>query len=308
MSDLKKNTSNSTLNFDLCLDDFINYLEIKGRTKNTIISYKRDLTRYISFIQNVEITEIDQIEHKTISDHLHTLKTQGLTASTIARNLTSIKSFHRFAVLKKFGRHDPSDLIEAPKFTRKKPNLLDLNQISLLMATADQTDPLGMRDLAILELLYATGIRVSELIDLRQESLDLKRGTIYVSGKHPRHIPLGKPAIRVLQIYLRSGRIHHVNVNNSSVDNVFLNVQGGHLSRMSIWKITTKAGRKAKINNDVSPHTLRHCFAVHLLEGGASLGDVQQLLGHSSISTTQMYAQHNIAQIKRVHETYHPRS
>ena len=306
MSDfhVKKQKGSNSLN--ICLEAFICYMKAKGRSSNTIDAYGRDLARYISFMNKMDICDVDEIDQKDISDHLQNLRTEGLKESTIARNLTSIKRLHRFAILNKHSRHDPSDIVEAPKLTKQTPNLLDINQVSMLMETPDPSDPLGMRDLAILELLYATGIRVSELTNLQQDSLDLTRGTIHISSKHPRHIPIGAPAKRALQNYLRSGRIHHVNPLNT--DFVFLNAQGSQLSRMSIWKITKKAGQKAKINSDVSPHTLRHCFATHLLEGGANLRDVQELLGHTSISTTQMYAPHNISKIKQVHETYHPRS
>ena len=306
MSDsrIKKHECSNSLN--MCLDAFVRYMKTKGRAANTIKAYGHDLARYISFVNKMDVYEVDDIKQTTISDHLQNLRAEGLSESTIARNLTSIKRLHRFAILNRHGTHDPSDIVDAPKLIRKTPNLLDINQVSMLMEIPDPSDPLGMRDLAILELLYATGIRVSELTNLQQDSLDLTRGTIHISSKHPRHIPIGAPAKRALQNYLRSGRIHHVNPLNT--DFVFLNAQGSQLSRMSIWKITKKAGQKAKINSDVSPHTLRHCFATHLLEGGANLRDVQELLGHTSISTTQMYAPHNISKIKQVHETYHPRS
>ncbi|MEE3233586.1 MAG: tyrosine recombinase [Candidatus Latescibacterota bacterium] len=306
MSDsrIKKHECSNSLN--MCLDAFVRYMKTKGRAANTIKAYGHDLARYISFVNKMDVYEVDDIKQTTISDHLQNLRAEGLSESTIARNLTSIKRLHRFAILNRHGTHDPSDIVDAPKLTRKTPNLLDINQVSLLMETPDQSDPLGMRDRAILELLYATGMRVSELTNLRKDSLDLTRGTVHISSQHPRQIPIGVPAKRALKNYLRSGRIHHV--NPSTVDFVFLNAQGSQLSRMSIWKITKKAGKKAEINSEVSPHTLRHCFATHLLEGGANLRDVQELLGHTAISTTQMYAPLNVSKIKQVHETYHPRS
>ena len=306
MSDFHVNKPEGSNSLNICLEAFICYMKAKGRSSSTIDAYGRDLARYILYMNKMDIYDVDEIDRKAISDHLQNLRAEGLKESTIARNLTSIKRLHRFAILNKHGTHDPSDIVESPKLTRQAPNLLNINQVSMLMETPDPSDPLGMRDLAILELLYATGIRVSELTNLRQDSLDLTRGIIHISSKHPRHIPIGSPAKRALHNYLRSGRIHHANPLNT--DFVFLNAQGSQLSRMSIWKITKKAGQKAKINSDVNPHTLRHCFATHLLEGGANLRDVQELLGHTSISTTQMYAPYNISKIKQVHETYHPRS
>lgn len=306
MSDLSRQEQDTFKNLDLCLNAFLHSLEKKGRSANTIEAYGRDLAKYVSFIDKTGISDIDHIERETISDHLKNLRADGLSESTIGRNLTSIKRLHHFAILNNYSKENPSDLVDAPKIERKTPNILGVDQISMLMETLDLSDPLGMRDRAILELLYATGIRVSELTKLKKNSIDLSRGIIRIYGQQQRYVPIGAPAKRALRNYLKAGRIHHA--NSRTEDYIFLNAQGNQLSRMSIWKITKKAGEKAKINSVVSPNLLRHCFATHLLEGGANLRNVQELLGHRVIATTQIYERGNSSKIKHVHETYHPRS
>tara|TARA_B100000902_G_C27309611_1_gene917575 strand:+ start:2034 stop:2954 length:921 start_codon:yes stop_codon:yes gene_type:complete len=306
MSDFSLQGQDTSKNLDLCLNAFLHSLKKKGRSPNTIEAYGRDLAKYLSFIDKTGIFDIDSIERATISDHLQNLRMGGLSESTIARNLTSIKRLHRFAILNRYSKRNPSDVVDAPKVERKTLDILGVDQISMLMETPDLSDPLGMRDRAILELLYATGIRVSELTKLKKSSLDLPRGIIHILSQQQRYVPIGGPAKRALRNYFKAGRIHHA--NSLTDDYVFLNAQGNQLSRMSIWKITKKAGEKAKIDRDVSPHLLRHCFATHLLEGGANLRDVQELLGHTVIATTQIYEQYNASKIKQVHETFHPRS
>ena len=306
MSNLSRQGQDPSANLDHCLDAFLRCLKKKGRSANTIEAYGRDLFKYLSYIDKTGISTIEKVNRETISDHLQNLREDGLSESTIARNLTSIKRLHRFAILQRYSKMNPSDSIDAPKIERKTLNILSVDQVSLLIETPDLSDPLGMRDRAILELLYATGLRVSELTKLRKSSLDLTRGIIHIPSPPHRYVPIGAQAKRALRNYFKAGRIHHI--NSLTDDFVFLNAQGNQLSRMSIWKITKKAGEKAKINSDVSPHLLRHCFATHLLEGGANLRDVQELLGHTVIATTQIYEQYNASKIKQVHETFHPRS
>ncbi|MGB1892763.1 MAG: site-specific tyrosine recombinase XerD [Candidatus Latescibacterota bacterium] len=289
------------------LDDFLVFMETdKGLSHNTLDAYRRDLRRYLGKLAQKQITSPQAIEQEHIAQILRDLHDAGLSPATLARNLTSIKRLHQHLLVKNVCQHNPSEILEAPKIERKLPDILTPEEITALMETPDISDPIGMRERALLELLYATGMRVTELTDLRMDAVRLEESLIHIPGNHMRLVPVGGQAIRALRAYLRSGRPHHV--RPASGDHVFLNAQGGPLSRMSAWKIIKQAGEKAKLEKEVSPHTLRHSFATHLLEGGANLRDVQELLGHADISTTQIYTHVDSTHIREVHKTYHPRA
>lgn len=279
----------------------------KGLSANTIDAYRRDLLRYLQTLVNQDIESLEEVRHEHVSHLLHLLSDAGLSPSTMARNLTSIKRFHQFLLLQGALQHDPTDSLEAPKLERKLPDFLTVGEIERLMEAPDLSEPLGLRDRAILELLYATGLRVSELIVLARRALLLDSSLVRVIGKtqHGRLVPIGRQAIFYVERYLRDGRTHLA--RPESDETVFLNSRGGPLSRMSIWKIISTAGEKVGLEKDVSPHTLRHSFATHLLEGGANLRIVQELLGHTDISTTQIYTHIDSQQLREVHEKYHPR-
>ena len=279
----------------------------KGLSANTIDAYRRDLLRYLQTLVKQDIESLEEVRHEHVSHLLHLLSDAGLSPSTMARNLTSIKRFHQFLLLQGALQHDPTDSLEAPKLERKLPDFLTVGEVERLMEAPDLSEPLGLRDRAILELLYATGLRVSELIALARRALLLDSSLVRVVGKtqHGRLVPIGRQAIFYVERYLRDGRAHLA--RPESDETVFLNSRGGPLSRMSIWKIISTAGEKVGLEKDVSPHTLRHSFATHLLEGGANLRIVQELLGHTDISTTLIYTHIDSQQLREVHEKYHPR-
>ena len=290
------------------LADFLAAMENdKGLAANTLDAYRRDLSRYLCHLVQLGVARIDAVEQQHVAKLLHALRESGLSPSTMARNLTSIKRFHQYLLLQGVIESNPAELLAPPKLERKLPDVLTIDEISALLQAPDADEPLGQRDRAILEVLYATGLRVSELTALQRAALLLTNGLIRVlnRGQRERLVPIGPQAIRTLERYLHTGRPHLIRADSG--DHVFLNNQGGPLSRMSIWKIIKAAGDKIRTKKEVSPHTLRHSFATHLLEGGANLRDVQELLGHADISTTQIYTQLDRSYLKEVHKTYHPR-
>ena len=276
-----------------------------GLAANTLDAYRRDLNRYLHHLSAQGVEHIEAVQHQHITQLLHSLRDAGLTASTMARNLTSIKRFHQYLLLKGATTHNPAELLDPPKLERRLPDVISVEEITDLLDAPDPDEPLGQRDRAILAVLYATGIRVSELTALQQEALLLARSLIRIRGRRERIVPIAAKDARTLRRYLRQGRPHLARPDSS--DHVFLNAQGGPLSRMSVWKIIKTAGEKARIGREISPHTLRHSFATHLLEGGANLRAVQELLGHADISTTQIYTHLDLSYLKEVHKTYHPR-
>lgn len=289
------------------LDEFLQSMEQdRGLSHNTLDAYRRDLRRYLGKLADMRVTSPEAIQQDHIAQILRDLHGAGLSPATLARNLTSIKRLHQHLLIRNACKHNPSEILEPPKIERKLPDILTPEEITALMETPDISDPIGMRERALLELLYATGMRVTELTDLRISSVRLQESLVHITGNHMRLVPIGGQAVKALRAYLRSGRPHHA--RTESGDHVFLNAQGGPLSRMSTWKTIKQAAEKAKLEKEVSPHTLRHSFATHLLEGGANLRDVQELLGHADISTTQVYTHVDGTHIREVHKTYHPRA
>lgn len=274
-----------------------------GLSANTLDAYRRDLNRYLHHLSAQGVERVEAVEHQHIAHLLHSLSDAGLTPSTMARNLTSIKRFHQYLLVQGAASHNPAERLDPPKLERRLPDVLAVEQIAALLAAPDPDEPLGQRDRAILAVLYATGIRVSELTALQQAALLLARGLVRIRGRRARIVPIAAKDIRTLKRYLRQSRPHLARPD--STDHVFLNAQGGALSRMSVWKIIKTAG--THIGKEISPHTLRHSFATHLLEGGANLRAVQELLGHADISTTQIYTHLDLSYLKEVHKTYHPR-
>ena len=274
---------------------------------NTLEAYRRDLDRYLLELTAQGIKSPDQAKSQHIMQLLHHLRDLGLSPATLARNLSSIKRFHGFLVVRGACCYNPAESLEPPKLERKLPDFLTIEEIARLMQAPSTDEPLGLRDRAILELLYASGLRVSELISLERAHLLLAAGLLRVLGKGVRErlLPIGRQAIACVEVYLREGRPFLAAPHSD--ETVFLNFQGRGLSRMSIWKITQSAAKKANLEKRISPHTLRHSFATHLLEGGANLRDIQELLGHADISTTQIYAHIDTKYLKEIHRTFHPR-
>ena len=293
------------------LKDFIHFLIVeKGLAKNTIISYERDLKSYIKYFGNVEqLKNVNEVERIHIIHFLGYLKEQGKSSRTLARHVASIRAFHQFLLRERVSDHDPSVHIETPKLERTLPKVLNLVEVETLLDSPDTKDHYGIRDKAMLELLYATGIRVSELIGLQTGDVHLTMGFVRCIGKgnKERIIPIGKTALAALEHYVNNGRSHFISKKHH--DNaLFLNHHGKQLTRQGFWKILKKLAQGAGIEKELTPHTLRHSFATHLLENGADIRAVQEMLGHSDISTTQIYTHVTKTRLKDVYSKFHPRA
>jgi integrase/recombinase XerD len=293
------------------LKDFIHFLIVeKGLAKNTIVSYERDLKSYIHYINTVEnIHLLNDVQRVHIVHFLGFLKEQGKSAKTLARHIASLRAFHQFLLRDKVTDHDPSVHIETPKMERSLPKVLNLQEVETLLDSPKQNDHYGIRDKAMLEILYATGIRVSELIGLDLGDVHLTMGFVRCIGKgnKERIIPIGKTAANALKHYLEQGRPFFVNKKQRE-EALFLNHHGMRLTRQGFWKILKKLAAEAGIQKELTPHTLRHSFATHLLENGADLRAVQEMLGHADISTTQIYTHVTKTRLKDVYSKFHPRA
>jgi len=292
------------------IQDFMHFLLVeKGLAKNTLISYERDLKTYSKYIQTVENCTIQEITRMHIVRFLAFLKDQGKSSKTIARHIASIRAFHQFLLRDRVLESDPTVHIETPQKEQALPKVLSMQDVDILLDAPDITDHYGKRDKAMLELLYATGIRVSELINLNREDVHLTMGFIRCIGKgnKERIIPIGGAATSALTLYLEEGRAQFVNKHYEE-DSLFLNHHGKRLTRQGFWKILKRLGRDANIEKEITPHTLRHSFATHLLENGADLRAVQEMLGHADISTTQIYTHLTKTRLKDVYTKFHPRA
>ncbi|HWJ79963.1 MAG TPA: site-specific tyrosine recombinase XerD [Niallia sp.] len=293
------------------LKDFMHYLLVeKGLAKNTLVSYERDLKSYIKYMKNVENCEMSDIQRSHIIRFLAFLKDQGKSSKTIARHIASIRAFHQFLFRDRILEEDPSIHIETPQAERTLPKVLSMEEVEALLDFPHKNDHFGKRDKAMLELLYATGIRVSELINLDVDHVHLTMGFIRCIGKgnKERIIPVGGAATRALESYLLEARREFLKGKNHGEDSLFLNHHGNRLSRQGFWKILKRLGKEAHIEKEITPHTLRHSFATHLLENGADLRAVQEMLGHADISTTQIYTHVTKTRLKDVYSQYHPRA
>lgn len=293
------------------LKDFIHFLLVeKGLAKNTIISYERDLKSYLQYLNQVEsLSQLNDVQRVHIVHFLGFLKEQGKSSRTIARHIASLRAFHQFLLRDKAVDHDPSVHIETPKMERSLPKVLNLQEVEILLDSPKQNDHFGIRDKAMLEILYATGIRVSELIGLNLGDVHLTMGFVRCIGKgnKERIIPIGHTAANALQSYLSFGRPHFITKKHKE-DALFLNHHGNRLTRQGFWKILKRLAKEAGIEKDLTPHTLRHSFATHLLENGADLRAVQEMLGHADISTTQIYTHVSKTRLKDVYSKFHPRA
>lgn len=290
------------------LKDFISYLSVeRGLAANTLESYQRDLIKYLNFLKQQRL-DFEVASRKTISQFLMEEKEKGLSPATLTRNLASIRSFYNFLLQEQVVQRNPAAETETPRQEKKLPQVLSFQDVELLLEQPKTGNAIGLRDKAMLELLYATGIRVSELVNLSINSINLKTGFLRCEGKgsKERMIPLGSMALFSLQEYLRSGRPKLLKIKNEKA--FFLNQHGRQLTRQGFWKIFKKYTLKAKISKKVTPHTLRHSFATHLLENGADLRSVQEMLGHVDISTTQIYTQITKRKIKEIYNQTHPRA
>ena len=291
------------------LKDFMHYLIVeKGLSNNTIMAYERDLKSYLHYLKNVEsVMTLNDVQRVHIIHFLRFLKEQGKSQKTLARHIASVRAFHQFLLRAKETDQDPSVQIETPKLERSLPTILSLKEVEALLETPQSHDHFGIRDKAMLELLYATGIRVSELIGLEIDNVQLMMGFVRCNGNKERIIPIGRTASEAIKHYLEEGRPRFVSTKYQD-HALFLNHQGKRLTRQGFWKILKKLTKEAGINKELTPHTLRHSFATHLLENGADLRAVQEMLGHADISTTQIYTQVTKTKIKDVYSKFHPRA
>ncbi|MFA5177240.1 MAG: site-specific tyrosine recombinase XerD [Candidatus Omnitrophota bacterium] len=290
------------------IDTFLNYLSVeRGLSNNTIISYREDLNTYLDFIEKSDIDVLSKISKNNITNFMFAQKEKGIGANSIARRLAAIRMFHRFLTRERILKSDPSTLIESPKLWKRVPETLSLNEVEALIAQPNVRDIQGIRDKAILETLYATGMRVSEAVNLKKDNVNLDIGFLRCIGKgsKERVIPLGKKAIASIQRYLEVSRPKFLKDKESEF--LFVSRFGKKISRQSFWKIIKKHAQAARIKKPIKPHILRHSFATHLLEHGADLRSVQEMLGHSNISTTQIYTHINKDRLKSVHKQFHPR-
>ena len=286
-----------------------NYLnKVKHASGNTVSSYIRDIRQFSDWLKRTEEIELLDATQQNISAYLTYLQNNGKSGATVSRTLASLKNFYVYAVSSGFLEVSPiGDEIHVDRGARKPPQILSSREVELLLSQPITTDPKGLRDKAMLEVMYATGIRVSELVNLNIDSVSLEMGVIRCSGsKKSRVIPLYPAALKALASYLSDAR--PILMNNTSEDALFVNVSGSRMSRQGFWKILKYYQSKAGIETDITPHTLRHSFAVHLLENGADLSALQELMGHSDISSTQMYASLINQKVKSVYERCHPKA
>ncbi|HZH59267.1 MAG TPA: site-specific tyrosine recombinase XerD [Metabacillus sp.] len=293
------------------IKDFIHYLIVeRGLSNNTIVSYERDLKSYQKHLNEVQqITSFNDVSRLHIIQFLKFLKESGKSSKTIARHTASIRNFHQFLLREKQADQDPSVLIESPQTERNLPKILSLQEVEKLLETPKLTSPFGLRDKAMLELLYATGIRVTEMINLNLTDAHLTMGFIrcYGKGNKERIVPIGRAATEAIMNYVEKGRTKLMN-KKEPTEALFINHHGKRITRQGFWKNLKKIALEANIKSELTPHTLRHSFATHLLENGADLRAVQEMLGHADISTTQIYTHVTKTRLKDVYNQFHPRA
>ncbi|NKC67825.1 site-specific tyrosine recombinase XerD [Vagococcus fluvialis] len=294
------------------LEEYLHYLKIeRGLSENTIQSYKRDLSQYFSFLDEKEISSWEQVDRYLVLDFLEFLRNEGKSSATIIRMVSSLRKFHQFLRQERMTDNDPMQHIDTPKKTQRLPKTLSIKEVEKIIESPDTDDALGIRDRAILEVMYATGLRVTELITLKLDDLHLSLGLLQTVGKgdKERIIPLGDVAIKWVNLYLEKSRPELLAKNKKDKTNIlFLNYKGEGFTRQGIWKNLKVYVTQAGIEKEVTPHTLRHSFATHLLENGADLRVVQELLGHADISTTQIYTHISKKRMADVYKTYFPRA
>ncbi len=291
------------------LKEYLALLKVeKNLTKNTISSYKNDLESFLNYIEDIGIKDLSEINSDHISSFFKLLKNLGLNERSSARYFSSIRGFFKYLMKNDYVESSPIEKMKAPKISRKLPSVLSVDEINLILNSPSTEDKYGIRDKAILEVFYACGLRVSELINLKIVDLFLKENLIKVFGKgrKERLVPIGSTAIACIENYLTQSR-PFLKKNLQSENYVFLSNRGKKFSRMGVWKIVKRYVEQTNIKKEIHPHTFRHSFATHLIEGGADLRSVQEMLGHSDISTTQIYTHIDRDYIKKVHKMYHPR-
>lgn len=292
----------------LLIEGFIGFLENDRKLSiNTIQSYKRDVEQYTRFLKETGAKSIDKATKTTIITYLMSLQKNGRAATTISRSIASIRSFYQYLIRTKRIESNPAIELESPKIEKKLPQILSTQEVELLLSQPKCVDLKGYRDKAMLELLYGTGIRVSELISLNVDDVNIAKGCLRcTNGTKGRAIPIGTIAIAALKEYMQKSRPLLINDENEPA--LFVNIGGKRLTRQGFWKIIKLYRNQAKINKDITPHMLRHSFAAHLIENGADLKSLQEMLGHSDISTTQIYEKLTKDRLRDVYMKTHPRA
>jgi integrase/recombinase XerD len=292
------------------LEQYLSYLKFeKNLSENSIIAYRKDLERYISYLNAQKVERPEYIRDKHIRRLLQLLSEIGLSASSQARNLSSIRSFHLFLLAEEIMKTDPSEHVDGPKLRRYLPSVLTFDEIGLICKQIDTNNYLGLRDRAMIEVLYACGLRISELLSLLSREIYYKEEFIRIFGKgsKQRLVPISPRALSWIKKYLDTSR-PLLDKHQRSMGIAFLSVRGTVMSRMGFWKIIHKYIQMCGIRKEIHPHTFRHSFATHLLEGGADLRAVQEMLGHSDISTTQIYTHLDRSYLQQEYKEFHPRA
>jgi len=293
------------------ISSFLTHVQVeKGLATNTLSAYRRDLAKFEDFAKKRKLA-LAAVKRDELVDFLASLYQQKLESKTVARHLVTLRNFFRHAQVQELISEDPTAHLESPKIRRSLPGYLRLGEVEKLLELPDQATPLGLRDRAMLEVLYSTGLRVSELTSLRVMDLDTKVGCVRCIGKgdKERIVPVGRKALAIVEKYLREGRTVLIGTTRGNAGPyLFVNRRGGRISRVGVWKIFSSYGRKAGLRVPLTPHMLRHSFATHLLERGADLRSVQLMLGHSDISTTQIYTHVVEERLKQIYKAHHPRA
>lgn len=292
---------------DKQVEYFLDFLrEDKRLSDNTLQSYKRDILQYVDYLERNNLSYV-KIKPQQIVEYLKYLQSMNKKASTVSRNLASIRSFYQFLQRKKKIKSDPTEGIQAPKIEKKAPSILTSKEVALLLEQPKNVDLKGTRDKAMLEFAYATGMRVTEIISLDVSDVNLEDGYVVCKGKEKeRTIPLGSLALKALKDYILNAR--NILIKDEKTKALFVNINGKRLTRQGFWKIVKYYKEQAHINKEITPHVLRHSFATHLLQNGAELKAIQTMLGHSDISSTQVYMQFQDETLKGIYRKAHPRA
>ena len=286
---------------------FLDFLENEKKlSANTLQSYKRDITQYQEYIDKNGLNYL-KLDNKDIDKYFESLKKMNKKTSTISRNLATIRSFYQFLVRTKKIKKDPTLGVQSPKVEKKVPNILTSKEVELLLEQPKSIDLKGIRDKAMLEFAYATGMRVTEIISLNIEDVNLEQSYVACnSGTKKRNIPLGSISLKALKDYIEKAR--PILIRDENINALFVNINGKRLTRQGFWKIVKYYKEQAHISKDITPHVLRHSFATHLLQNGADLKAIQTMLGHSDISSTQVYMQFQNENLKDIYKKAHPRA
>lgn len=295
------------MTMDFYINEYAQFLtEHKKLSSNTLQSYKRDLKFFCHYLVDIGISNFFEVSHVDLLTYTIRLKKEGKANTTISRSIASLRTFYSFLHNKGYMDKNPTLELEAPKMDRKMPQVLSLSEVERLLAKPDIRTSIGKRDRAMIELLYATGIRVTELISLTLSDVNTSMGYIKCKGtSKTRVIPLGTMASKAIDLYLKDARGHLISTDE---DALFVNYYGKKLTRQGFWKVVKRYSEEAGINKSITPHTLRHSFAFHLVQNGADLKAVQEMLGHSDVATTQIYLEMSNSKLRDIYEKTHPRA